>query len=137
MQQRWPDLTSPPIPPQQSLLSACKVKNSHFLGLATTDREVSLGSLGPSLLMAITRNSYSSPSSRLLTVASLLVPGTSLAFCHLCVPFLRFSTAYAVMGVPPSLSGGDHLRSTWSLSQSVGSGRPGLPGSSAQVHNQS
>jgi hypothetical protein len=35
-----------------------------------------------------------------------------------------------VIGDPPSFVGGVHLRSTWSLSQSVASGVPGASGSS-------
>lgn len=35
-----------------------------------------------------------------------------------------------MIGDPPSFVGGVHLRSTWSLSQSVASGVPGASGSS-------
>jgi len=41
-------------------------------GLATTDLDASLGSLGPALLTAITRNSYSCPSLTLVTFPAVL-----------------------------------------------------------------
>lgn len=52
------------------------------LGLAMTDFDGSLGSPGPPLFTAITRNSYSSPSVRFGTVPLVWFPGTSAAFSH-------------------------------------------------------
>lgn len=95
-----------------------------------TDLDAALGSPGPAALTARTRNSYSTPSSRLSTVALVSFGPDSPAFVHLGIPFSRFSITYPVIGDPPSFNGGVHLRSTWSLSQSVTSGVPGAPGSS-------
>jgi hypothetical protein len=50
--------------------------------LATTDFDGSLGSPGPPLFTAITRNSYSSPSMRFGAVPLVLLPATSAAFSH-------------------------------------------------------
>jgi len=47
-----------------------------------TDFDGSLGSPGPPLFTAITRNSYSSPSTRFGAVPLVLLPGTSAAFSH-------------------------------------------------------
>jgi len=57
-------------------------------------------------------------------------PLVSPAFVQRGDPFSRFSITYPVIGDPPSFTGGVHLRSTWSLSQSVASGAPGASGSS-------
>lgn len=54
-----------------------------FLGFAITAWLGSLGSDGPPLLTAITRNSYSSPSVRFGTVAVVASPGTVSAGSHL------------------------------------------------------
>ena len=79
--------------------------------------------------MARTWNTYGSPSVRLGTVAVSWSAGTVTAFSQL--PYLSLtSTTYPVIGEPPSLFGGVHLRSTWSLSQSVAWRLPGFPGSS-------
>lgn len=95
-----------------------------------TDFEASLGSPGPAALTARTLNSYSTPSSRLSAVPLVSLGPTSPAFTHFGEPFSLFSITYPVIGDPPSFVGGVHLKSTWSLSQSVTSGVPGLPGSS-------
>jgi hypothetical protein len=47
-----------------------------------TDFDGSLGSPGPPLFTAITRNSYSSPSMRFGAVPLVLLPATSAAFSH-------------------------------------------------------
>ena len=92
---------------------------------------VSDGSPGPAMLTAFTRNSYSTPSSRLSTRPLHSGP-VSRAFIHRGLSFSRFSIMYPVIGDPPSFKGGVHLRSMWFLSQSAASGRPGGPGSSVK-----
>jgi hypothetical protein len=47
-----------------------------------TDFDGSLGSPGPPLFTAITRNSYSSPSTRFGAVPLVLFPAISAAFSH-------------------------------------------------------
>lgn len=76
------------------------------IGLLASD-----GSPGPAALMALTLNSYSTPSSRLSTRPLQSGP-VSHALIHLGAPFSRFSITYPVIGDPPSFNGGVHRRST-------------------------
>lgn len=56
--------------------------NLRNLGFVITMSEASLGLPGPPLLMAVTLNSYSSPSFKSGTVALVFFPGTVIAFSH-------------------------------------------------------
>lgn len=100
----------------------------HFLGFVTIDWLGWLGSPGPASLTARTRNSYSTPSSKLSAVPLQYGLFNSAAFVQLGLPFSLFSMMYPITGEPPSFLGGVHFKSTWSLSQSVISGVPGASG---------
>lgn len=65
-----------------------------------TDFDGSLGSPGPPLFTAITRNSYSSPSTRFGAVPLVLLPATSAAFSHGL--FERIYISYLLFGLATS-----------------------------------
>lgn len=80
-------------------------------GLAQMVGVGSLASPGPAALIALTWNTYGSPSVRPGTVADVTPAGTVTAFSQL--PNLSFtSTTYPVIGDPPSVLGGSHFKST-------------------------
>ena len=58
-------------------------------------------------------------------------------FVHLFDPFSLFSTTYPLIGLPPSLVGGSHVRVIESSVVPSHSGSPGFPGGSVFAINTS
>ena len=105
----WPALMRTVIKLVRSILGGA------LRGLTVTGGVVFDGTPGPALFTARTLNSYVSPSIRSGTAQLVLLAGTSHALSQ--PPYLSFfSITYFVIGDPPSVLGGSHLRSTlfWS-----------------------
>ena len=58
-------------------------------GLATNELDTSLGLPGPALFIAVTLNSYETPSLRLPTVNLVSVVGVLLAMVHAVFPVIK------------------------------------------------
>ena len=86
--------------------------NSHFSLVGIVASVVSKGGLSPSSLTAMTRKKYSVPSTKLRILVTKTFGATSMPLIQLKREADLYSTMYIVTGVPPSLSGAFHSRST-------------------------
>lgn len=90
---------------------------SFFLGAATSVE--TSGSLSPSALIAVTRNTYSLSTIRFGTEHRVALGFTSATLPQALRRVSRISTMYLVRGVPPSVSGGFQVSSQESSVTSV------------------
>ena len=104
--------------------------NLPYGGLAMVESDGGPAGPGPALFSAVTRNSYSVPSIRSVTLKVVSVMVSLVTRTQRVANFSLLSRMKLVMRLPPSDSGGDHLTVICVAWTSLIVGLDGAPGTS-------